>query len=130
MFVDRSCSPGSDLGSTSHQHTKKTPKITSEQFAIIAIPTQRESWLHKVAPAQISDLIAAEEHGNTGERHSINYAPHTNHYSNHPQVETDETTPLNPETRRALESGRTQVGTGLPGNVAMDAPATDEWARG
>lgn len=99
-------------------------------FAIVAIPTRRESWLHKIAPTQISDLIAAEEHGNTGERRRINYISDTNRYSDRIQEENDETTPLSPETRRALESGRAQVGTGLPGNVAMDAPATDEWARG
>ncbi|KAJ8115787.1 hypothetical protein OPT61_g2646 [Boeremia exigua] len=99
-------------------------------FAIIVIPTQRESWLHKVVPGQVSDFIAREEHGSTGERRRINYLPDTNRYSDRVQEEDDETTPLSPETRRALEAGRTQVGTGLPGNVAMDAPATNEWARG
>ncbi|KAJ4317537.1 hypothetical protein N0V94_004913 [Neodidymelliopsis sp. IMI 364377] len=78
---------------------------------------------------QVSNFIAAEEHGSTGERRRINYLPDTNRYSDRVQEEDDETTPLSPETRRAIDSGRTQVGTGLPGNVAMDAPATDEWAR-
>jgi len=101
-------------------------------LAIIVIPTRRESWLHKIAPEQISDFIAREEHGNTGERRRINYLPDTNHYADRFQEEDDETTPLSPETRRALEAGTTQVGTGLPGNVAMEAPATvatAEWAR-
>ncbi|KAH6618764.1 hypothetical protein C7974DRAFT_317695, partial [Boeremia exigua] len=99
-------------------------------FAIVAVPTQRESWLHKVVPGQISDFIAREEHGNTGERRRINYLPDTNRYSDRIEEEADEASPLSPETRRALEQGRAQVGTGLPGNVAMDAPATNEWARG
>lgn len=98
-------------------------------FAIIAIPTQRESWLHKIAPEQVSNFLAAEEHGSTGERRRINYLPDTNRYSDRVQEEDDETTPLSPDTRRALESGHARIGTGLPGNVAMDAPATDEWAR-
>jgi hypothetical protein len=103
--------------------------LTLFQFAIIVIPTQRESWLHKIAPEQISDFIAREEHGSTGERRRINYLPDTNRYSNRFQEEDDETTPLSPESRRAIEASRTQVGTGLPGNVEMDAPATEEWAR-
>ena len=106
--------------------------LTIQQLAIIVIPTRRESWLHKIAPEQISDFIAREEHGNTGERRRINYLPDTNHYADRFQEEDDETTPLSPETRRALETGTTQVGTGLPGNVAMEAPATvatAEWAR-
>lgn len=106
--------------------------LTVEQFAIIAIPTRRESWLHKIAPEQISDFIAREEHGNTGERRRINYLPDTNNYADRFQEEDDETTPLSPDTRRALEAGTTQVGTGLPGNIAMEAPATvatGEWAR-
>jgi hypothetical protein len=101
-------------------------------LAIIVIPTRRESWLHKIAPEQISDFIAREEHGNTGERRRINYLPDTNRYADRFEEEDDETTPLSPETRRALEAGTTQVGTGLPGNVAMEAPATvatAEWAR-
>jgi|SRR5690242_187538 len=104
--------------------------LTRMQFLIVAVPTQRESWLHKVVPGQVSDFIAREEHGNTGEQRRINYLPDTNHYSDRVQEEIDETTPLSPETRRALDQGRAQVGTGLPGNVTMDAPATDEWARG
>lgn len=99
-------------------------------FAIIAIPTQPESWLHKVVPGQVSDFIAREEHGNTGERRQINYLPDTNRYSDRfHEEDDDETTPLSPDTRRTLEEGRPAVGTGLPGNVAMDAPATAEWAR-
>ncbi|KAF9698079.1 hypothetical protein EKO04_003792 [Ascochyta lentis] len=98
-------------------------------FAIIVIPTQRETWLHKIAPERVSEFIAAEEHGSTGERRRINYLPDTNRYSDRFQEEDDETTPLSPETRRTLEAGHAQVGTGLPGNVAMDAPATEEWAR-
>lgn len=104
--------------------------LTNFQFAIIVIPTQRETWLHKIAPEQISDFIAREEHGDTGERRRINYISGTSRYSDRFQEEDDETAPLSPETQRALDSGRAQVGTGLPGNVAMDAPATDEWARG
>ncbi|KAJ4381019.1 hypothetical protein N0V86_003366 [Didymella sp. IMI 355093] len=100
-------------------------------FLIIAVPTRRESWLHKVAPEQISDFIAREEHGNTGERRRINYIPDTNRYSDRVQeTDDDDTAPISPETRRALEEGRATVGTGLPGNVVMDAPATEEWARG
>ena len=82
-----------------------------------------------MAPDQISDFIAREEHGNTGERRRINYLPGTNRYEDRFQEEGNETTPLSPETRRAIEAARTQVGTGLPGNVTMDAPATEEWAR-
>lgn len=100
-------------------------------FAIIVIPTQRESWLHKIAPEQVSDFIAREEHGSTGERRRINYLPDTNRYSDRVQEEEgDDAASLSPETRRALEDGRATVGTGLPGNVVMDAPATEEWARG
>ncbi|KAF1929453.1 uncharacterized protein M421DRAFT_419984 [Didymella exigua CBS 183.55] len=98
-------------------------------FAIIAIPTQRESWLHKIAPEQVSDFIAREEHGNTGERRRINYLPDTNRYSDRVQEEDDDAAPPSPETRRALEEGRATIGTGLPGNVVMDAPTTEEWTR-
>lgn len=78
----------------------------------------------------MSDFIAREEHGNTGERRRINYLPDTNNYSDRVHEEDDDATPLSPETRRALEEGRATIGTGLPGNVVMDAPATEEWARG
>lgn len=130
-FIDGSRGPRSGLGGPYLMFDLELSLIM-QQLAIIVIPTRRESWLHKIAPEQISDFIAREEHGNTGERRRINYLPDTNRYADRFEEEDDETTPLSPETRRALEAGTTQVGTGLPGNVAMEAPATvatAEWAR-
>lgn len=129
--VDGCRGHGRDLGGTLSQIQFGYTRLTFLQFLIIAVPTRRESWLHKIAPEQISDFIAREEHGNTGERRRINYLPDTNRYSDRvEEAEDDAAAPLSPETRRALEEGHARVGTGLPGNIALDAPATEEWARG
>ncbi|KAL6705552.1 hypothetical protein ACN47E_006669 [Coniothyrium glycines] len=92
------------------------------QFAIIAIPTQKESWLHKVAPDRISRMIADERHGGTEEpRRAIDYSPR---YSD--RVEEDEDDIVN-YSARTLENGTQGVGHTA---AREQQPAVEnEWAR-
>ncbi|KAF1851685.1 uncharacterized protein K460DRAFT_39306 [Cucurbitaria berberidis CBS 394.84] len=100
------------------------------QFAIIAIPTQRESWLHRVAPDRISRMIADERHGGSEEpRRAIDYVPGYNRYSDRVQEEDEQDDDLN--SRRAIEEGNRRLTNALPGPLDRDQQPTveNEWAR-
>ncbi|OAK98471.1 hypothetical protein IQ06DRAFT_295783 [Phaeosphaeriaceae sp. SRC1lsM3a] len=99
------------------------------QFAIIAIPTQKESWLHSVVPDRISRMIADERHGNTEPRRAIDYVPGYNRYSD--RIEEDEDDVENTCTGRTIEEGNGRLNNALPGNVLGDQQPTveNEWTR-
>ncbi|KAF2708498.1 hypothetical protein K504DRAFT_468829 [Pleomassaria siparia CBS 279.74] len=61
------------------------------QFAIIATPTKRESWLHRVLPDRVSRFVSDEEHGSSnGHRRAIDYLPNFNNYSDNVAEEISE----------------------------------------
>ncbi|KAF1830465.1 hypothetical protein BDW02DRAFT_100340 [Decorospora gaudefroyi] len=95
------------------------------QFAIIAIPTQRESWLHRVAPDRISRMIADERHGNTEPRAAIEY----NRYSDRVHEENEDEDQTN--SQHAIEEGNRRLNNVLPGPVGVDRQPSveNEWAR-
>ncbi|KAF2131220.1 hypothetical protein P153DRAFT_365811 [Dothidotthia symphoricarpi CBS 119687] len=99
------------------------------QFLIIAIPTQRESWLHSVVPDRISRVIADEEHGSGGSQRAIGYLPDFARYTDRVEEERDEDEQDTPN--RAIEGGANQVNGALPGSAQRDQPPTaeNEWAR-
>jgi hypothetical protein len=99
------------------------------KFAIIAIPTQKESWLHRVAPDRISRMIADERHGDTESRSAIDYIPGYNRYSD--RIEEDEEPPEVERTGRAIEEGNGRVNSVFPGAVGRDQQTgvENEWAR-
>lgn len=94
------------------------------QFSIIAIPTQKESWLHKIAPDRISRMIADERNGDTEPRRAIDYIPGLNRYSDRVQEEEEE------DQQRATEEGNRRLTNALPGPVGPGQPSIEnEWAR-
>jgi hypothetical protein len=99
------------------------------QFAIIAIPTQKESWLHKVAPESISRMIADERNGDTEPRRAIDYIPGYNRYSD--RIQEDEDDEENTRTGRTIEEGNRRLNNTLPGNVLGDQQPSveNEWSR-
>ncbi|KAF2689678.1 hypothetical protein K458DRAFT_475086 [Lentithecium fluviatile CBS 122367] len=102
------------------------------QFAIIAIPTQRESWLHSVVPDRISRMIADEEHGNGGSQRAIDYLPDFNRYSDRVEEEASEgETESGPQ--RAIEGGAHQVRSALGGGANEEEQqhphVENEWVR-
>lgn len=99
------------------------------QFAIIAIPTQRESWLHKVAPDRISRMIADERHGETEPRRAIDYVPGFNRYSDRVEEEEDQEEDVGHE--RAIEDGNTRLNAAFPSHLGREhQPAVEnEWTR-
>lgn len=101
----------------------------SLQFAIIAIPTQKESWLHSVAPDRISRMIADERHGDTEPRSAIDYIPGYNRYSD--RIEEDDEPAENDRTGRAIEEGNGRVNNTFPGAIGRDQPSAvdNEWTR-
>ncbi|KAF2256761.1 hypothetical protein BU26DRAFT_513534 [Trematosphaeria pertusa] len=84
------------------------------QFAIIAIPTKRESWLHRVVPDRVSRMIADEEHGNGGSQRAIDYLPDFGRYSDRVAEEASDGEAEN-GTPRAIEGGAQRVKNALPG---------------
>ncbi|PSN61201.1 hypothetical protein BS50DRAFT_505036, partial [Corynespora cassiicola Philippines] len=76
------------------------------QFLIIAVPTERESWLHKVVPGRISDFIADEEHGS--DQRAIDYLPNFNRYSDRVEEEVEDSNSHN-GPQRAIEGGIQQA---------------------
>ncbi|KAF1916771.1 hypothetical protein BDU57DRAFT_595354 [Ampelomyces quisqualis] len=99
------------------------------QLAIIAIPTQKESWLHKVAPERISRMIADERHGDTEPRSAIDYIPSYNGYSDRiEQIEGEED---DTETERGAEGGNRTPTRPITGNEESgQLPSIEnEWAR-
>ncbi|KAF1939142.1 hypothetical protein EJ02DRAFT_265037 [Clathrospora elynae] len=100
------------------------------QFAIIAVPTQKESWLHRVAPDRISRMIADERNGGSEEpRRAIDYVPGYNRYSDRVEEEDDQDGERSPE--RAIEEGNRRINSALPGHLGQDQLPTveNEWAR-
>jgi hypothetical protein len=94
------------------------------QFAIIAIPTQKESWLHSVAPERISRMIADERHGDTEPRGVIDYIPGYNHYSDRVEEEDDEIE--NTRTGRTIEDGTHKNNDS---SLGQQPQVENEWAR-
>lgn len=86
----------------------------ASQFAIIAIPTKRESWLHRVVPDRVSRMIADEEHGNGGSQRAIDYLPDFGRYSDRVAEEASDGEAEN-GTPRAIEGGAQRVKNALPG---------------
>jgi hypothetical protein len=109
-----------------------SPRILTDslQFSIIAIPTQKESWLHKVAPDRVSRMIADERNGNTEPRGAIDYIPGFDRYTDS-RIEEDGDEDENTRTGRTIEEGNRRLNDALPGNVLGDQqPAVEnEWAR-
>ncbi|KAF2036332.1 hypothetical protein EK21DRAFT_84028 [Setomelanomma holmii] len=101
------------------------------QFAIIAIPTQKESWLHRVAPDRISRMIADERHGDTEPRRAIDYIPGYNRYSDRVEEEEEEDQDENTRNGRAIEEGNRRLNNILPAPLGQDQQPTveNEWAR-
>ncbi|KAI8934524.1 hypothetical protein NX059_008223 [Plenodomus lindquistii] len=97
------------------------------QFAIIAIPTQRESWLHKVAPDRISRMIADERHGGTEPRRAIDYIPDLNRYSDRVDEEEEDEV----HDGRAIEHGNNRLKNPFPGQIGRgeQAAVDNEWTR-
>ncbi|KAI4625638.1 hypothetical protein J4E81_002565 [Alternaria sp. BMP 2799] len=100
------------------------------QILIIAIPTQKESWLHRIAPERISRMIADERNGDTEPRRAIDYIPgyNSNRYSDRIEEETEEDSQ---DSVRAIEEGNRRLDGALPGHVERDQQPSveNEWAR-
>ncbi|KAH7090219.1 hypothetical protein FB567DRAFT_285995 [Paraphoma chrysanthemicola] len=99
------------------------------QFLIIAIPTQKESWLHRIAPDRISRMIADERNGDTEPRRAIDYIPGYNRYSDRIEEEGDQDEDT--RTGRAIEEGNRRLSNILPGHIGQDQQPTveNEWTR-
>jgi hypothetical protein len=99
------------------------------QFAIIAIPTQKDSWLHKIAPDRLSRMLAGEESGGAGPQRAIDYVPGYNRYSDRIEEEGEDDGQV---PGHAIEEGNhhndhvfpTQIGRGQQPSVE------NEWTRG
>jgi hypothetical protein len=113
-----------------------TTNQSSRKFAIIAIPTQSESWLHRVLPNTISDFVAAEEHGRrSGSRRAIDYLPNFSQYRDNAAEEVSD------EEREPEQNGQRTIGesAGQARNGLLDAnhergqqqsTLENEWTRG
>ncbi|KAF1950995.1 hypothetical protein CC80DRAFT_215145 [Byssothecium circinans] len=100
------------------------------QFAIIAIPTERESWLHSVVPDRVSRLITDEEHGGNSGR-ATNYLPDFNEYSDRVQEEVSDDE-AESGARRTIENGAQRVTNALTGGDPEErenTPHANEWLR-
>lgn len=103
------------------------------QFAVIAIPTQRESWLHNIVPDRISRMIADEEHaGNDGPHRAIDYLPNFNQYSD--QVEEDNSDgDVENGAHKAIKPGTEHAENVFPGRNddrgQERGPLENEWLR-
>ncbi|KAF2005124.1 hypothetical protein P154DRAFT_518682 [Amniculicola lignicola CBS 123094] len=100
------------------------------QFSIIAIPTQRESWLHQVLPDRISRFVADEEHGtgSNGVQRAIGYVQGYNRYSDrvtseHSDSEEEEE---GQRPRRIDEAQESQ--NNLP-SASRDELADNQWVH-
>lgn len=102
------------------------------QVVIIATPTRRETWLHRVLPDRVSRLIADEEEGGSRPRRAIDYLPNFDQYRDNVAEEVDdseeESTP-----RRTIEDGARTVGNALTGSAETEnqqhASHENAWAR-
>ncbi|CAA9960286.1 hypothetical protein PTMSG1_03691 [Pyrenophora teres f. maculata] len=100
------------------------------QILIIVVPTQKESWLHRIAPERLSRMLADERHGDTEPHHAIGYPSSHNRYSDRIEEEVEEEEEeRSPE--RAIEEGNRHLDSALPGHLTRDnQPSDNEWARG
>ncbi|KAF1966275.1 hypothetical protein BU23DRAFT_560431 [Bimuria novae-zelandiae CBS 107.79] len=104
------------------------------QFAIIAIPTQRESWFHNVVPDRVSRMLADEEHGGgDNPRGAIEYLPNFNRYSDRVEEEHSDGEVEN-GARKAIDSATEHVESALEGRSNNAAgqergPLENEWLR-
>ncbi|ORX99286.1 hypothetical protein BCR34DRAFT_139767 [Clohesyomyces aquaticus] len=106
------------------------------QLAIIAIPTNRSSWLHRVLPGRVSEILTDEEQATTnGRARAIDYHSSYDRYRDDPLAEVtdseDESTP-----QRGIEPGpASQVtdavtaGVDQPDLEQHDEPTENTWAR-
>ncbi|KAF2866160.1 hypothetical protein BDV95DRAFT_585010 [Massariosphaeria phaeospora] len=103
------------------------------QFAFIAIPTKRESWLHQVVPDRVSRIIADEEHSSSGGlRRAIDYRPNGHGYRDNEAEEVSDDSDAETRPQRTLESGAQQAKNSRPGgNGEQQHPLIDEsvWGR-
>ncbi|KAJ4356009.1 uncharacterized protein N0V89_004035 [Didymosphaeria variabile] len=113
--------------------TAFVPVTDNNKFAIIAIPTQRETWLHSVVPDRVSRMIADEEHtGNDGPHRAIDYLPNFNQYSD--RVEEDNSDgDVENGARKAIESSTEHAENVFPGRSddggQERGPLENEWLR-
>ncbi|KAF2639219.1 hypothetical protein P280DRAFT_470597 [Massarina eburnea CBS 473.64] len=104
------------------------------QFVIIAVPTDRESWIHNVIPDRVSRLIADEENGGNSGR-ATNFLPDFNRYSDRVQEEVSDDESES-GARRTIEEGTQRAKNALTsGGDEEDeedeahAPHENEWLR-
>lgn len=103
------------------------------KFAIIAVPTQRESWLHSVVPNRVSRMIADEgRDGDDDSRRAIDYLPNFNRYSDRVEDDTSEGEVEN-GARKAIKSGTQHVENVFSNrsdeNGQERGPLENEWLR-
>ncbi|EMD68995.1 hypothetical protein COCSADRAFT_340708 [Bipolaris sorokiniana ND90Pr] len=100
------------------------------QFAIIAIPTQKDSWLHKIVPDRLSRVLAGDEGGDADSRRAIDYVPGYNRYSDRIEEEAEEDDEQTPG--RAIEDGIRHTDHVFPAQIGRDRQPSveNEWSRG
>ncbi|EMD96279.1 hypothetical protein COCC4DRAFT_184663 [Bipolaris maydis ATCC 48331] len=100
------------------------------QFAIIAIPTQKDSWLHKVVPDRLSRVLAGEEGGDADSRRAIDYVPGYNRYSDRIEEEAEDDDQQTPG--RAIEDSIRHTDHVFPAQIGRDRQPSveNEWSRG
>jgi len=98
------------------------------QFTIIVVPTQKESWLHSVAPDRISRMIADERHDNSQSRSAVDYLGYNSRFSD--RIEEADESLTNERTGRAIEEGNGNGGA-FPGAVGrgQQTGVENEWTR-
>ncbi|XP_014553562.1 hypothetical protein COCVIDRAFT_107295 [Bipolaris victoriae FI3] len=100
------------------------------QFAIIAIPTQKDSWLHKVVPDRLSRVLAGDQGGDADSRRAIDYVPGYNRYSDRIEEEAEDDNGQTPG--RAIEDGIHHTDHVFPAQIGRDRQPSveNEWSRG
>lgn len=103
---------------------------TALQFAIIAIPTQKDSWLHKVVPDRLSRVLAGDQGGDADSRRAIDYVPGYNRYSDRIEEEAEDDNGQTPG--RAIEDGIHHTDHVFPAQIGRDRQPSveNEWSRG
>lgn len=99
---------------------------------IIVVPTQRDSWLHRIAPDRISRIIDDEEHGNNGPQRAIDYLPNFSRYQDNAAEEVSDSETAR-GAQRTIENGVQQAKNAHPGRSNEGEPqhanAENEWSR-
>ncbi|KAL5116003.1 hypothetical protein ACEQ8H_006121 [Pleosporales sp. CAS-2024a] len=100
------------------------------QFTIIVIPTESESWLHRIAPERISRMIADARHQDADPPAAINYISGYQRYSDRIEEDMDDHVE-NTRPGRTIEEGNRSLGNVLPANVLADQETgvENEWSR-